>query len=495
MTDISEVSEPTSTQSSLEETIVLLQESLAEVQRAMDKDNEGWELAVYQSANEAFTADFRKRIAAKILVAVTAHPLIKRGVELREAYVWGGGVTIATDDSPDQGQDVNAVLQAFLDDPDNQETWTAMTAQVANERDLCISGEIVFCLPTDPQNGRVRVRKLKPLQITQIYLDPEDEFTEQYYLREWVDVASQKQKKALYPRLGYTPVNQPPEINGIEIRWNQPIYFLRVNKVGDRGVGDAFAAVPWANAYKRYLQDWAAYMKSLVKYAWRLRTRGDKVRQAAKSLQSGTEELVGSGFASDPNTYLEAISKSSASIDADSGRPLATMIAAGLNIPVTTLLGDPGITGTRATAEVVSADSEAVFHIRQELWKGVLAAVCDYVIDSAVAAPTGALRGYVETVGDRRIVTLPPEDSRTLKIKFHEKNSGTVLDAVRAVQLVDQSELLPPIEALRMYLRALEVENVDEIIKLVQNDQGEYIPADVRDASTRDQLERQGRVA
>jgi hypothetical protein len=55
------------------------------------------------------------------------------------------------------------------------------------------------------------------------------------------------------------------------------------------------------------------------------------------------------------------VSKSGAQIDANSSQPFATRAAAALEVPVTMLLGDPGITGARATAETLDQPTELTF--------------------------------------------------------------------------------------------------------------------------------------
>jgi hypothetical protein len=73
---------------------------------------------------------------------------------------------------------------------------------------------------------------------------------------------------------------------------------------------------------------------------------------------------AGSWAATDPGTTMSMVSKSGAQIDADSHRPLATMVAAALEVPLTMLLGDPGITGARATAETLDEPTELMARLR-----------------------------------------------------------------------------------------------------------------------------------
>lgn len=460
-----------------------LTESLADVQRVLDRDNAGWAALGSLTADlDGFTHDFRVRQASRILVASIANPLIKRGIELRCAYIWGSGVEVAVDDHPGQGQDVNAVVQSFALDPSNQQTWTDLAAHLGHELDLNRCGEVWLCLPTDQLTGRVRVRKLPFDQMTEVRCDPEDESTEQLYLRQWVPVGATTARKAWYPALGYWPAVRAHAVDGVEVRWDQPVRAVRVNQVAGRGIGDAFAAVPWSEAYKEWLENWAKYMRTLVRFAWRMQTRGDRVAQAAAEYaRASARSEAGQAAFMDPNSTLEPLAVSGATIDADSGRPLAVMVAAALNLPVTTLLGDPGATGARAVAEIVSADSVAAFKTRQELWRSVIRDVIGWVIDAAVIAPAGALRGTIVRDGDRLRAELPPDDSRTVAVTFPDFDSTNTLDRVKALQVVDQSQLAPPLTLLRLYLDALGVKDADEVLALVTDEDGNWVGPEVPD--------------
>jgi hypothetical protein len=72
---------------------------------------------------------------------------------------------------------------------------------------------------------------------------------------------------------------------------------------------------------------------------------------------------------------LEAIPKSGATIDSESGKPLAAMVAAALGMSVTMLLADPGTTGARAVAETLDKPTILEMGMRRRLWAGVIKTV------------------------------------------------------------------------------------------------------------------------
>lgn len=466
-------------------TIHLLQESLADVESSFAREDRGWS-QVGQRGDE-FTHQARKAFASQARIAAIIDPLIKRAASLRTAYIWAGGVQVAVRDDADNSQDVNAVVQAFWDDEDVQETFSSLQALIGHERQLGTDGELFFALPVDARTGRVWVRSLPPAEFEEIVYDPEDAARPWFYRRTYTPAAKGAvARTVMYPALSYRPSQRVPEWDGHPIRWDSPVLHVAVNKVKDRGVGDLLAALPWAKAYKGFLTDWAGLMRALSRIALKVRTRGDRTRQAAEKIASLTE--VGSGVALTGTDELEALSTSGARFDADSGRPLAVMIAAAVDLPVTTLLGDPGVTGARATAENVAAESWAPFEVRQDLWAGVFKRIVGFVIDAAVIAPAGALRGTIVRDGDRMYARLPEGDSRTVVVSFPDHDDTNLLDRVRAIVAASQTETVPPLVTLRLLLQALEVSDMDEVLDMVTDDNGEFIPLDVLDQRVRARL-------
>ena len=479
------------------DTIMLLRESIADLERQLSKEDAGWQRLTHQLAADGFSPQFRREQSDKALVAMTIDPLIKRGVELRIAYVWGDGVEITVRDRVDDGsQDVNAIVQAFLNDPQNLRTFTDTEARAAMELALARDGEFWFCLVTSPVTGRVVVRSLPAAEMADIVTDPEDKASERLYLREFIPAGSSEIRRVWHPALGYSPqIKDDLGPKDIPIRWDQPVRFVRVNPVAGRGVGDVFSAIPWSQAYTHFLESWAGLMRSLSRFAWQVKTRGDKASKVAQQITQLAQTTsthpggFGLGAAMDPNSSLEAIGKSGASFDADSGRPLASVVAAALGIPVTTLLGDPGMTGARATAENVSAESRVVFRMRREVWSSAFRDICWHVIDSAVLA--GRLRGTVVRDGDRQLIQLPEGDSRTIIVEWPEPDSVAVLDRVRAISLAAQTQTVPHLTIARALMAALDIPDIDDILAQVTDAEGNFIPLDVGDleASIREHLE------
>ena len=467
-------------------TIEILAESLADLELAFE--DRGWDrLAV--NATREFSPEGLRRARELCRVMTVANPLLKRGLGLRKAYVWGQGVGISVRDQGDTGQDVNAVVQAFLDDPFVKKTFSGTQAHEEMEQAAFTDGDLFLALFTSRLTGKVQPRWLPVDEITDIIHDPDDQISDWYYRREYTErtivdgMVRERIRTVYYPALGYEPQLKPPTINGYDVLWDAPVRMVSVNRPSgsSRGVPDAFAAIAWARHYKEFLEQWATLMRALARYAWQTKTRGDRAKQvAAKQAAAPTTDPrggnpagVGASVINDPNTTLEAIPKTGATIDADSGRPLAAMVATALEVPVTMLLGDPGVSGARATAATLDQPTELGFQLRQELWAEFKTDVLNHVIDWAIRAPKGALKGKISRDGDRVIAELPDEDDRTIDISWPEFESLPVDVLVKAI--IEASAWLPPLTVARLVADALKIDNVDELLAELVDDQGNFV--------------------
>jgi hypothetical protein len=471
--------------------IEILRESLADIELALE--DRGWERLSMDAARE-LSASGRRRIRELCRVMTIANPLMKRGLGLRKSYVWGQGVTITVRDQSDDGQDVSAVVQDFLDDPRNLQTFSGSQAHEEMEQAAYTDGELAAGLFTDQLTGKVQLRWIPIDEITDIITDPGDAVAHWYYRRDFTERTIDRLGRIVpaartewYPALGFEPRIKPPTLDGAPVNWDTPVRMAAVNRPAGgatRGVPDSFAAIAWARSYKEFLEQWAILMKALSRFAWQKRTRGDKVKDAAAKIaaapavteRGGNPAGVGAAVVNGPNDYLEAIPKTGATIDAGSGRPLAAMVAAAIDVPVTMLLGDPGVTGARAVADTLDQPMELAMSLRRAMWTALMVDVLNHVIDWAVRAPQGPLKGRIRREGDRVIVELPDGDDRTIDITWPEFDSTPVETLVKAIVEADGTQTMPPLVVLRLLLQALKVDNVDEILDEVTDDDGNFIP-------------------
>lgn len=478
--------------SAAEAEVEILREGLADLELAME--DEGWS-RLAADAETQFTRDGLGRAAVLCRVMAVANPLIKRGLGVRQAYVWGQGVQVtARATGADGEQDVNAVVQTFLDDPINERAFTGDQAHELLERALGTDGNVFLACFTSPLTGFVQVRSIPFDEITDVITNPDDRDDPWYYERRWtsrtVDSAGRvttQMHTAYYPAITYRPMYRLPAIGGHPVLWDAPMHHVAVNGLDGWafGIGDAYAAVSWARLYRDFLADWATLVKSLSQFAWRASAKGSKAQEMRAKLarrptatgQPGNESSVGATATMSADVTLEAIPKTGATIDSESGRPLAAMVAAALGVPVTFLLADPGQTGARAVAETLDKPTENEMNLRRSLWGAAYRAILGHVIKAAVRAPKGPLRGTItrDPFTGRETVALAGDTDPTVEVAWEDLSELAVDVLVKAIVEAGSLEILPPLELAKLLLRALRVKDIDAILEDMVDDQGEFI--------------------
>lgn len=474
-----------------ENLLEVLTEGLADLE--LQLEDSGWD-RILAGAREQFSRAGLNRAAEACRVMAVAHPLVKRGVALRTAYIWGPGLQISARAGADEPQDVNAVVQAFLDDEGNQAAWTGNQAHERLERSVATDGNVFIVHFTNPRTGFVQARRIPFHEITDVIANPEDASEPWYYKREWsttvVDPEGQIStglRQAFYPALGYWPRTRPKRFGSAEVMWDAPVLHVKVNDLDgwDFGIGDVYAALPWARLYRDFLADWATLVKSLSQYAWRATSKGSKAQQLRQKLArrpttdapDGNPNTVGATATMSADVSLEAIPKTGATIDSDSGRPLAAMIAAGLGIAVTVLLADPGQTGARAVAETLDRPTELEMGMRRSTWEDAYRRSLAYVITAAVRAPQGPLTGSVvrDMDTERMVTTLAGDVDQTVEFDWPAMDDVPVDQLVKAIVEANSTMKVPPEVIARLLMQALGVKDVDDLVAGMLDEQGNWV--------------------
>lgn len=486
MTDT--VTIPAGDLANLEHLVESLEEAAIDAQRLLAAEDRGW-LALNGTDSAVIDREAIMQTAAVARVHVAADPLIKRAVNLRIAYL-GSPAVSAAPATEGTAQDLNAVVQDFWDDPENAETFTSVQACAERERARNTDGNTFHALPTDPRTGRVRVRVIPPHEVADIITDPEDAATPWLYKRVWSTRAitlttsgttstATVQRVAFYPDVNYRPATRARTFDGHPVEWDKPVIHTAVNRPsGSRwGVPDVLAALPWAAGYKDFLQDWAKLHKALATVAFRATAKTRRgATQVREKFTTATE--AGGVAVTGEGQQFEAVNKSGATIDAGSSKPLAGMVASALDLPVTMLLSDPGVTGARATAETLDRPLELERMQRRAIDTDLIRAVLGHVVREAVRSPGGPLRGVItrDPGSQREIVTLAGEQPIDFTLDWPSLDKIDVKTLMEALSLADGMDVVDPLTVARLVLVALGVDDVDAELDAVRDDDGNFVP-------------------
>lgn len=455
----------------VENALEIAQEAIGRLELALD--NEGWNSLVSQGETE-FSREGLRKAAAIARVMAVANPLIKRGLSVRCGYIFGEGFEIKS-----ENEKVSEVIQRMISDPGNQRAVFGETASEENERTLGTDGNLTFALFANPRTGHVKIRTVSFDEVSDVICNPEDKDDPWFYLREYdrttftsSGARTVERVKEYHPSVTHMPARRVRQINGTPVVWDAPYLHIKVNALDGWkfGVGDAYAALPWARTYRDFLADWAVLVKALSQFAFKISGgsagKADQLRQAiAKATASGVP--VGSTAALDAGTTMEAIPKTGATIDSESGKPIAAMVAAALGIPVTVLLGDPGQTGARAVAETLDTPTVNEMQRRRRVWDYAFRAMVLYAVKWAVIAPQGGLSGTVtrDTWSDEQVITLRGKEPVKVDIIWPSLADTSTAAAIQAIVNADGTGKMPPLITLRLMLEALKVPNVDDVVK------------------------------
>lgn len=385
----------------------LLQERIAELELALD--DAGYERIGDSNFDKQFTKASIDKIAAMARVYWLKNPLIKRAVATQANYVFGQGVDVVAAD-----EDVQTVVDAFMEDSKNRAELTGEQAMLTKETELQVTSNLFFTFFTDPLNGATRVRTIPLSEITRIIYNPDDSKEPWYYYRQWQqpkEAGSQKYEmhQAMYPDINYMPKGGlPKHFNGIEVMALNPVYHVKTNCLSDMeyGVSEIYAAIDWTKAYKDFLEDWYTIVKSLSKFAWKATSKsGATGMSQAKQVLEGAinggsnpmnSDLPGQAaqvWMSSDNFDLAPMPKSGATVAVDDGRRALLMVCAATGI-YEHYFGDPS-TGNLATAKAMEQPMLLMFQERQELWTDVFNTILGYVINQSALKPGGKLRGVM----------------------------------------------------------------------------------------------------
>ncbi len=449
----------------------IAQEAIGRLELAMD--NEGWHSLVAQGETEFSREGLRKSANIARVMAV-ANPLIKRALGVRCGYIFGEGFEIKS-----ESEKVDEVIRRMLADPGNQRAVFGETASEENERTLGTDGNLTFAFFANPRTGHVKIRTVAFDEVSDVICNPEDKDDPWFYLREYdltkmtdAGVRTTERVREYHPAITYTPSRRVRQIDNTKVVWDAPYLHIKVNALDGWkfGIGDAYAALPWARTYRDFLADWAVLVKALSQFAFKISGgsagKADQLRQAIqKATASGVP--VGSTATLDAGTQMEAIPKTGATVDSESGKPIAAMVAAALGIPVTVLLGDPGQTGARAVAETLDTPTVNEMQRRRRVWDYAFRQMVLYAVKWAVIAPQGDLSGTVtrDTWSDEQVVTLRGEEAVKVDIIWPSLADTSTAAAIQAIVNADGTGKMPPLITLRLMLEALKVPNVDEVIK------------------------------
>jgi hypothetical protein len=456
------------------------QENLARLEDAQDAGE--WKRAAFNVERE-FTRPGLDDICDLSRAMYLSHPLIKRVVNVTTYYTFGQGVTyVAVDDRVQQ-----EVVEPHLADEGNRRELYSHQARLLTDVDQLVEGNVFMALFTNLQ-GDVKVRSFPTKQIREIYHKKGDSQTITFYRRQWSEqvfdekngTIKSEQHEALYPDYLYHPRNKPKKIGRLDVHWDSPIIHKRSGGLKDMqfGIPETYAALDWARAYRKFLENWHTLVASLAKFAWNATTKGSKLKAAKDKLRSGLEEgdedfdenelVAGGVFLGKQGDKLEAIPKTGAHTSAEDARPSRLMVAAASDLPDTIVSGDVDV-GNFATSKTLDRPTWLRMRSRQFTERDWHQAIFRYCVDAKVRA--GKLPGKVRYEPDGSNSYVDPKVDAAVKVAFPPILQEDTLDMVKAIVTAatldgkTEAGTIPAEQVSKMLMETLEVEDIDSVLE------------------------------
>ena len=162
----------------------ILREATQQTEDALSLEDQGWINLTTMTGN-VIPAAARATTVKEARLYSLKDPLARRAVALMTDYGFGSGMTWSMKD-----EKAKKLLETFWKAPENK-SLLSPKGQRKSSNKLLVDGEIFFALFLGTQ-GKATIRRIDPLEITEIITDPNDIENVRYYKREWTDVQSKQ---------------------------------------------------------------------------------------------------------------------------------------------------------------------------------------------------------------------------------------------------------------------------------------------------------------
>ena len=420
----------------LDEFEVILHEAIRSVEQALSLEDKGW--INLSNSNNVITAADRKTSVTRARYYALIDPLASRSIHLMTDYSFGTGMSYNCKD-----EKAKEVLSSFWGSQDNKTVLSAKGQRKSSDK-LLVDGEIFFALFIS-SNGS-KVRRIDPLEITEIISDPDDAENVRYYKREWI-TAQSAPKVAYYCSFANEKDEAVQDSLGRTITKTQDalVYHMAINDfVGQRGNSYLLPALDWIQLYRQFLASRAAIMLALARFAWHTKRKGGAADVAATKAQLDDKQISAGAF------LVENMGSDTQPIKTDTGAQNAYQDARILRLQVSASTGWPEqyygdiSIGNLATAKTVELPVMKMCQSYQSMWSGTYDD-----IDQMILSHAGI-----------------PEDNRYVDRDFPAISSEDASELAQSIQLMTLAfpEFASSRDVMQQALLSIGVNNVEDVL-------------------------------
>lgn len=277
------------------------------------------------------------------------NPLVKRGITIRNAYMWS--------ELPETTSSTNLAKDLV-----------SLESRCRDESALCTDGIVIYlCDPSTKKAAPVPLSRVVAVARSEDAASEGDLFAFLILPVPTSHSPANAARKPVWYVVDGQPYSRVQDSTHATHPTTRAVYASVNRQVGEEwGKPDLMGAVYWAKAYKEYLEAAHTMSKALARIAFRVSSMSSKQQQSVISQLSGAQGVGGIASLA-PGQELTAVSKSGAGIEMSQGTPLAAMVSAALDVPLSVLLTD-GSAGGRQGAETALEDPTfKAFELRRQI--------------------------------------------------------------------------------------------------------------------------------
>ena len=311
-------------------------------------------LSSIESSDELIGLDVIRDHAARARRLATLNPIVKRGLVVRNAYMWGDPVVY---------KGATKYVERVI--AENAKACFSVQARVRDEQAFNTDGCVIYLIDKATKTAT-------PVPLSRLVGVATDKRTGDVIgLLINPVVQGEPTWHLLWDKKGARITDSPYRVDA-----RLTCVYTTVNRLMSERYGkpDLMGAMYYANAYKEHLETAHMMMRSLARVAFKTTSVNAKQQQAVQQRMTGM--TVGTTASMGLGQDLQAVNKAGAGVDFAAGTPLAAMVSAALDIPLSVLLTD-GSAGGRQGAETALEDPTfKALELRRQLHIDMLHEVC-----------------------------------------------------------------------------------------------------------------------
>lgn len=289
----------------------------------------------------------------------TYNTIVKRGINIRNAYMWT--------DVPEPRK-IPKRAKERLD-----AVLLGREARVRDEAAFNTDGMVIYRVSPGGNVAPVPITRVQGIARAEDALEEAD-----IHALLITPVPLEDPSRATLPDPEWVILDGKPRVDvvdqgGYKTNKTDVLVVACVNRLAGEqwGKPDLMGAVYWAQAYKEYLEAGHVLAKALARVAFKVKSTTTAQQQAVIDKMS-TLQGTGATASLGADQDLLAVSKAGAGIEFSAGTPLAAMVAAALDVPLSVLLTDGSAGGRQGAETALEEPTFKALELRRQVHKDLV---------------------------------------------------------------------------------------------------------------------------